>query len=174
MGLAHEARASIALERESRFAGSLAVSQCARLRSLAAASADTAVQAELQLDRKSGWPRLHGRIDTALMLECRRCGQVFAHDLHLALDLRLVFSEAEERAALAGVDPLLVEDDRLPLRQIVEDEVLLALPMLPRCESCENCRDGAAPVAQSPEQGAPAPRENPFAALKRHLKSNRK
>jgi uncharacterized protein len=85
-----------------------------------------------------------------------------------------VFSEAEERSALADAEPLLVEDDRLPLRQIVEEEVLLALPMLPRCESCENVVNQALASSQGREQEAPAPRDNPFAALKRQLQSNRK
>src|SRR3546814_8193390 len=54
------------------------------------------------------------------------------------IDLRLVETEEEEQAVLHEADPYLVQDDRLPLREIVEDEILLALPMLPRCESCEN------------------------------------
>ena len=130
------------------------------------------MQVDLQADRRSGWPRLHGRIAGPLMLECRRCGAAFAHELDLAVDLRLVFGEAEERAALADAEPLLIEDDRLLLRQIVEDEVLLALPMLPRCQSCENVvNEPAATAVRSPEQEAPVPRNNPFAALKRQLQS---
>ncbi|MES0874408.1 YceD family protein [Sinimarinibacterium thermocellulolyticum] len=172
MGLAVETRASLALEREHRYVGQLSVSQCARLVAELVAGADTALQVELQADRRSGWPRLHGRIVGALMLECRRCGRPFEQALELAVDLRLVFGEAEERAALAKAEPLLIEDDRLPLWQVVEDEVLLALPMLPRCQSCENVVNEAAATAARPqEQQAPAPRDNPFAALKRHLQS---
>lgn len=172
MGLAHEARASVALEREHRYAGQLAVSQCARLSAETVAGADAQLDVDLQADRRSGWPRLHGRIAGVLTLECRRCGQAFAHELDLAIDLRLVFGEAEERAALADTEPLLIEDDRLLLRQVVEDEVLLALPMLPRCQSCENVLDEAAATAvRSQDQEAPAPRDNPFAALKRQLQS---
>ena len=47
--------------------------------------------------------------------------------------LRLVNSESDEQAVLEQDDPYLVQDDQLPLRDLVEDEVLLALPMLPRC-----------------------------------------
>lgn len=172
MGLAHEARASVALERAQHYAGELAVSQCTRLSAEIVAGTDPVLRAELQADRRSGWPRLHGRVTGTLALECRRCGRVYDHALDLALDLRLVFGEAEERAALAEAEPLLIEDDRLPLRQIVEDEVLLALPMLPRCQSCENeVNQAAAHPALPPEQEAPASRDNPFAVLKRQLQS---
>src|SRR3546814_6525071 len=61
-----------------------------------------------------------------------------AWPLQIDIDLRLVETEEEEQAVLHEADPYLVQDDRLPLREIVEDEILLALPMLPRCESCEN------------------------------------
>jgi uncharacterized protein len=172
MGLAHEARASVALEREHRYTGQLAVSQCARLSAETVAGADAPLAVDLQADRRSGWPRLHGHVTGALTLECRRCGKAFVHPLDLTLDLRLVFGEAEERAALADAEPLLIDDDRLLLRQVVEDEVLLALPMLPRCQSCENVvSEAPATAARSQDQEAPAPRENPFAALKRQLQS---
>ena len=171
MGLAHEARASVALEREHRYSGRLDVVQCARLRAEVVTPADAALQVDLQVDRRSGWPRLHGRIDGTLMLECRRCGRTYAQVVALAPDLRLVFDEAAERAALADADPLLIEDDRLPLRQLVEDEVLLALPMLPRCQSCENDVNEAGVSTRPPDQETPVLRENPFAALKRQLQS---
>ncbi len=175
MGLIPESRASIALERELRFAGRLAVAQCPRLAS-EVLDADAAVlEVGLQADRRNGWPRLHGAVDGHVTLECKRCGRAFLHVLHMVLDLRLVFSEDEERSALAAAEPLLVEDDRLPLRQIVEEEILLALPMLPRCESCENEVDQVLESSMpASEQETPAPRDNPFAALKRQLQSNRK
>jgi uncharacterized protein len=175
MGLAQETRASVALEREHRFVGTLPVAQCPRL-AVEVVDADSAcLQVDLQADRSSGWPRLHGRIEGRVTLACQRCGKAFAHAVQLAPDLRLVFSEAEERSVLADAEPLLIEDDRLPLRQLVEEEVLLALPMLARCESCENeVNQAPAATTQVTEQEAPAPRDNPFAALKRQLQSNRK
>jgi uncharacterized protein len=50
--------------------------------------------------------------------------------------LRLVGSEAEERRLLRECEPYLVEDDVLPLQEIVEEEALLALPIAPRCPAC--------------------------------------
>jgi uncharacterized protein len=173
-GLVQETRASVALERAYRFTAALPVAQCPRLAGEVVDADTTSLQVDLQADRGSGWPRLHGSIEGSVTLACQRCGKSFAYALRLAPDLRLVFSEAEERSALADAEPLLIEDDRLRLRQIVEEEVLLALPMLARCESCENeVNRMPASSTQASEQEAPAPRDNPFAALKRQLQSNR-
>lgn len=172
-GLAQEARASVALDREYRFMAALPVAQCSRLAAEVLDASSSSLQVDLQADRRHGWPRLYGRIDGSVTLACQRCGKAFAQPLRLAPDLRLVFSEAEERAALADADPLLVEDDRLPLRQIVEEEVLLALPMLARCEPCENeVNQARASSTQVQGQEAQAPRDHPFAALQRQFQSN--
>ena len=58
----------------------------------------------------------------------------FEYRLDLSFSLRLATSETEERRLLDVGEALLVEDDNLPLRQILEDELLLALPVAPRCE----------------------------------------
>jgi uncharacterized protein len=47
-----------------------------------------------------------------------------------------VHSEAEERRLLHDCEPLLVEDDTVPLHEVVEEEVLLAIPIAPRCSTC--------------------------------------
>ena len=121
-------------------------------------------------DARSGWPRFHGRVSGQVELECRRCDKRFGYPLDVAVDLRLVRDEAEERAVLADADPYWAENDRLPVRELIEEEVLLALPMLPRCESCENDVANAPPPA--PEESSEKP-ENPFAVLKRTLKTHR-
>lgn len=171
MSIPREVRASVAVAQESRFRGELKSTQ--RLREAFGADALFApLQVDLQTDARRGWSSLHGSVGGVVELECRRCGVRYRQLLEVAMDLRLVQSEAEERAALAGADPYWVQDDRLPVWELIEEEVLLALPMLPRCESCENV------VQAAPQPPAPAPdesvrRENPFAALKRKLRTNR-
>jgi uncharacterized protein len=83
-----------------------------------------------------GAARLSGTVDAALPLVCQNCLKTFSWPLHLELELRLVSSEAEERRLLNECEPYLVEDDNLPLQALVEEEVLLALPIAPRCLDC--------------------------------------
>ncbi len=170
MGIAREVRMSSALEQESRFIGDLALAECERLQAeVLIAQSQPALKVQLQVDGRSGWPRLHGDVAGDVKLECQRCGAAFGLQLKVKVDFRLVDAEEDERSLLATTDPYWVRDDRLPLREIVEDEVLLALPMLARCETCENA---VLTAPRSPEPKATEERVNPFAALKQQLKTN--
>lgn len=111
-----------------------------------------------QLPDTSRW--LKGTLNTGLNLTCHRCEAQYLQPLVVALKLQLVRSEEEEQRLGRDCDPLLVEGDTLDLAQLVEDELLLALPMLPRCPACENTRPAAQPVEPTAKPG------NPFAALK--------
>lgn len=149
-----------ALARKERFRAEATEQTFARLAPLVEGSRfRVAVDVDLAEDgRGRRW--LRGTVAGPLRLACRRCDQAFGWPLDLALNLRLVTSEAEEQEALKDSDPVLIEHDRLPLAQVLEDELLLALPMLPRCPACDNAA-GAEPAP------ARSSRDNPFAALKR-------
>lgn len=171
MSIPNKVSAESALTHPHEFAGELAVKALPRLGPMMTGE-QRSVTAKLTTDRDSGYPRLHGDVSGLLNLACQRCGKRFEWRLDAALDLRLVFSEHEERAALEHSDPFLVENDELPLRQIVEDEILLALPMLVRCKTCENALLKAElqkPASKNPGSGMVAS-NNPFAALKGKLK----
>ena len=155
-------RVSSAVNREAHYAGELPVKALSRLTEALADDAGT-LQADLLAWKASGYPALSGTLSGVLNLECRRCGKAYALALAHKLDLRLVASEEEELRLLKDCEPYWVQDDELSLHDLVEDETLLALPMLPRCESCEN-EAGAAP--QTAREAEEPRRENPFAALK--------
>jgi len=74
----------------------------------------------------------------------------------------VVVADEDELAALPEeLEPKVVPEGRLKLVELVEDEVLLALPLVPR-------DPGAAPVTADPAPEASTPEavsENPFAAL---------
>lgn len=135
-GIPQRVKASSAVDRGSAWQGSLAI---AKLPRLAAAVAETrgALQAVLAAGRDdAGTARLSGTVDGELYLVCQHCMDTFTWALHLELELRLVSSEAEERRMLHESEPYLVEGDSLPLQALVEEEVLLALPIAPRCGAC--------------------------------------
>jgi uncharacterized protein len=95
-------------------------------------------------------------------LQCQRCLQALQRPLSLERRFRFVGSEAEaERLDADSEDDHLVMTVRLDLRALVEDELILELPLVPRHESpCPQ------PLPR-PEPGEPAgeARPNPFAAL---------
>lgn len=103
---------------------------------------------------------LHLAASTRLSLVCQRClGPV---DTPLDTTRSFLFVHGEDAAAQLDADS---EDDvlaltrALDLRELVEDELLLALPLVPRHEACPE------PLPMVPDEGAAEAPPNPFAAL---------
>ncbi|MGH8541089.1 MAG: YceD family protein [Stenotrophobium sp.] len=164
MSIPQKVRASTAVKHQQHYAGAVAVNTLPRLVE-ALAGGDGELQVDLLARKSAGYPALTGTVGGTVMLNCRRCGQAYASPLDLKVDLRLVQSEEEEARLWKDCEPYWVQDDTLLLREVVEDEVLLALPMLPRCDSCENIAS-AAPDTGRAEQ-ARREKQNPFADLKK-------
>lgn len=122
------------------------------------------VSALLRIGRDIGRVgRIGGTVEARLTLECRVCSASFVWPARLTLDLTLARDEQEEARLLEQGEPVLIEDDALRLQQIVEDELLLALPMMPRCAACENAHP---PDAEVSAAEAEEPTRRPLAALK--------
>jgi len=133
-GIPLRVKASQAASRHEAFAGSVPLAKLPRLAASLVEDSGT-LQVELQATRDGeGQDWLHGEIRGRLPLTCQRGLHAFEWDCDVALSLALVESEAEEEKLLKDTESYRVEDDELPLRDLVEDEVLLALPMTPRCE----------------------------------------
>lgn len=87
--------------------------------------------------------RLAGRVTTTLELACSRCVEPYLLPVDQAFDLRYVpqkdagdFAERE-----IGVDDMSVafyEEESIDVRQLLEEQFFLALPMKPLCRS--DCR----------------------------------
>ncbi|WP_343133209.1 YceD family protein [Dyella sp. M7H15-1] len=72
------------------------------------------------------------RVQAPLRLICQRTLEPFVMPVTVDSRLGLIRSEREESALPAGVEPLLVaEDDKLNPIDVIEDELLLALPLVP-------------------------------------------
>jgi uncharacterized protein len=104
---------------------------------------------------------LHLQANARVALECQRCLEPVQADLQA--ERSFLFVHGEETAAALDADS---EDDvlalthALDLRSLVEDELLLSMPLVPRHEICPQ----PLPVA-SDEVVAADPPPHPFAAL---------
>lgn len=107
-------------------------------------------------------------------LTCQRCLQPFALPLALDQRIRFVRDEAQAEALDAEIeDDVLALSRSFDLRALVEDELLLALPIVPRHVQCPQplmlglggLGTGDASPAATPE--AVPERAHPFAALQR-------
>lgn len=100
------------------------------------------------------------RIDAELPLECQRSLQRFLLPVQLVQRLGLIQDEAGEAALPPGYEALLVEaDGMLKPAELVEDELILALPVVPVSPEAEAVERDFAPTVEEVAQA------NPFAAL---------
>jgi len=122
------------------------------------------VQGELRPVRGGGheiW--LHLQADTSVLLECQRCLNPMAEAL--SVDRWFRFADSEDEAAVLDEEveeDVLVASKRFDLLTLVEDEFLLALPIVPRHAECPAPLAG---LAAGPAEVAAEPRRNPFAVL---------
>lgn len=119
------------------------------------------VQFALDFDHDSlQVPYVELRIDAALPLECQRSLERFLLPVHIVQRLGLIRDEADEAALPPGYEPLLVpEDGQLRATDLVEDELILAVPVVPVKPGSETVeRDW--PASQAEQE-----RANPFAVL---------
>lgn len=106
---------------------------------------------------------LHLQADTAVLLECQRCLLPMAEPLSVDRWFRFVDSEDEAAELDEEVEEdVLVASKRFDLLTLVEDELLLAMPIVPRHTACPTPLPG---VGAGPAEPAAAPRRNPFAVL---------
>jgi len=130
---------SIEFARERRrLAGELPVSSMSRLADMLAddgGSLSWSVSGECDTDHK---PFLVIEVAGELHLKCQRCLGALGHSLKIRSRLQLVPRGAvwpDEDLEDDRVDPIEASDDQ-PVLALVEDEVLLALPIAPRHRSC--------------------------------------
>ena len=107
---------------------------------------------------------LHLTADTSLPLTCQRCMAAVQTPLRVDQWYRFVASEEVAMAEDdASDEDLLVLSPQFDLAEVLEDELLMALPLVPMHDICPELPGFSAGVPDAPENVADKP--NPFAAL---------
>jgi len=104
-------------------------------------------------------PLLVGHVQTGLTLECQRCLQPM--ELPLSLDISLLVDASEDMIRQGGRDTLYSDEGYIDIAEVVEDEIILALPLVAMHDDteCNSNWQVSAAAADSAEK------ENPFAVL---------
>lgn len=127
-------------EGEERLSGELDVSKMARL-AAEILDASGQVRVELRGGGSSGiWPVLNGRAEVDISVVCQRCLEPLS--IPLRVEFRLGLVEAEDAAAdlPEELDPLIVRRfDTCSSSTLVEDELILGLPIAPRHDGMAEC-----------------------------------
>jgi uncharacterized protein len=107
---------------------------------------------------------LHLTANTSVSLTCQRCMGVVQTELEVDQWYRFVATEdiamAEDDAS---EEDLLVMTPQFDLAEVLEDELLMALPLVPMHDECPESPVFSAGVIDLPAD--PADKPNPFAAL---------
>ncbi len=126
------------------------------------------ISAELRFGQDSGGRRhLSGFLTGGLELECQRCLAPYRFPVDLELSLVLVETEREADALPEELDALVVGERRsVHTVDMLEDDLILALPIIPRCESEADCQPAVELLdSEAIEATGAAERQNPFAEL---------
>jgi uncharacterized protein len=114
---------------------------------------------------------LTGTLDTSVKVLCQRCLQEMELELHCTLNLMVCSTEEELQALPETEDGLVMEEEGLNILDVIEDELILSLPLVPahadvNCNSFLNALTQAETGAQSKDKiSSRDDKQNPFAVL---------
>lgn len=135
------------------------------------------VDATIAFDRLGATPVLEVRARTQATLLCQRCLQPLQVELTGESRVGLVETLAQADALPADVEPVWVESRRVDLGELVEEELLLALPLVPahergdpQCSAIEAIAPMEREALPDDDGGAVEVVQKPFAELAELLK----
>ncbi len=105
---------------------------------------------------------LQGVATAKVRLACQRCLEPVAIELQATLNLGMVTSEEAAKNLPGRYDPLVVAEPVLELHSVVEDELILCLPLIPQHDDCEiqtSFGEAEAPAVEEVKK------PNPFSVL---------
>ncbi len=80
---------------------------------------------------------IRGELTTTFHLQCQRCMQPMDYQLRAEVYLSPLFNDAESKTLPEQYEPLLLQEDKIALVDLVEEELLLNLPLVPKHEEGE-------------------------------------
>lgn len=153
------------VSRNGYFEGEISSSEMSRLTELllpgASAQEARTISVKFEFLRNEyDLPTIKGQLDTSLGLECQRCLKPL--ELPMKLEFQLMVDAGDELLRDSSLDTLYSEDGFVDIFEVVEDEIILAIPLVALHED-DSCNEF---WQASTSQTEAATRENPFAVLK--------
>lgn len=140
----------------------IALAELERIRPLLRGDAGLA-RGRFHFHRESALAVAEGHVSATLTVTCQRClGEM---TLPVDTDSRLAFvADAAASADMAGSrEPVIAVDGQVSLAMLIEEELLLALPLAPMHRDARDCH-------ARPEEQADQSRHRPFAGLRDLMK----
>ena len=103
-------------------------------------------------------------------MTCQRCLEPVEVEVQAEFNLAIAFNEDRAKQLPKSYDPLIVEDEEIELLQVVEEELILSLPLVPYHADC-TVQTSFGDQDQAEESASDKP--NPFSVLAQ-LKAGKK
>jgi uncharacterized protein len=113
------------------------------------------------------------QVEAALPLICQASLEVYDEQVRRRSELAVIENDSEQFDLPDNYEPVLTEHGRLAIASLVEDELLLSLPQIPRkpgLVEVEYSTGGQAAKSETLPEGS---RKNPFSALQGMLKQDK-
>jgi uncharacterized protein len=126
----------------------------------------TPAQVSLQFDRnEQGKYVITGSVSMTIEVECHRCLQPMREVLSADIAVKLVWSEDDVSQVSKEWEPWVVASESMDMVALVEEELLLALPIVSYHPEQECTEKAGFSTGELPETAEPQ-RSNPFDVLK--------
>lgn len=151
---------------ETTLKGDLLLSEMVRLDEFLCEKGGVA-QIHLQFGRDSQkYAYIKGAIKTKFKLLCQRCGEPMTLDFDIQVNDSPVRNDAEAERLPNRYEPLLVTDETMSLNTLIEEEILLSMPIVPK-HPLEECQVKASDLTEWEEEPDAS---NAFSKLKKLLR----
>jgi DUF177 domain-containing protein len=127
------------------------------------------VHGRVRFGREAGVAVAELTLSGTATLVCQRCMQPMELPVHRLVRVGLVGSEAEIARVPEDLEPMRAPGGRISIGELVTEEMLLSLPIVPRHGDDAGCV-AASPAAGAPPGGAAEAMHRPFAHLDELLK----
>lgn len=143
------------VDRQSRFRSKISLIGMDRLKEFLVDENGVA-EFELSFEKQGEYSSVVGFVKSNLILACQVCLQDLSWTVHSKINLAIVSSIDEANLLSDTFEPLLLQEQTIAIKSIIEDELILAIPIIPKHE---NCRLQSSHIREHTQ-------ENPFAILR--------
>ena len=127
----------------------------------------TRASAELAFGKFDGRTTVEVQVSGELVLTCQRCLRPCSCAVNESASLVVMASDADE--VPGGFEPLLGDAERLSVTDLIEEQLLLGLPLVPKHATAALCGAAPAAIAISATEAAADETQRPFANLRKLL-----
>lgn len=152
-------------DRNASIEGELPVSSLDRL-AVMLSNDDGNVTVKLFFGKVGKLATVEGHISAILAVKCQRCLEAVEWPISSDIKLGVVSSLELANKLSDGYEPLfLADEEKIPLKKIVEDELLLGLPDIPKHQHDCIAPNSSKNMSEHLHKAGAVPKENPFSIL---------